>query len=236
VRELLDMVDLAGMGDRDPEQLSGGQQQRVALARALAPGPEVLLLDEPMSALDARLREQLRRQVKAIQSELGITTVYVTHDQEEALAVSDRVAVLSAGEIEQVGEPQEVYRRPGSRFVATFVGENNLFDGEFAGRDGDELRVRVGNREFELAGEPTPGVDREGDPVAFCVRPESLSTGATTNRLEVTVDGWEFLGEACRVRGEWQGRRVVLRVPDPPEEDVLAVGFDPEAAHVVPSE
>ena len=126
VGDLLEMMDIAGMGDRDPDNLSGGQQQRVALARALAPEPDVLLLDEPMSALDARLREQLRRSVKRVQKELGVTTVYVTHDQEEALAVSDRVAVMNGGRVEQVGTPQDVYRRPETEFVATFVGDNNV--------------------------------------------------------------------------------------------------------------
>jgi thiamine transport system ATP-binding protein len=189
-----------------------------------------------MSALDARLREELRRQVKAIQSELGITTVYVTHDQEEALAVSDRVAVLSAGEIEQTGRPQAVYRRPESRFVATFVGENNLLDGESRGRAGDALRVAVGDREFSVRADGTARVTEPGDPVSFCVRPESLHAGAEKNRIEVTVDDWEFLGEACRVRGEWAGRPIVVRVPDPPESDRLHVGFVPGDAHVVPRE
>ena len=129
VRELLELVDLAGTADRDPDSLSGGQRQRVAMARALAPGPDVLLLDEPMSALDAQLRERLRVQIKAIQRELAITTVYVTHDQEEALAVSDRVAVMRAGATEQVAPPRTVYRRPATRFVAEFVGDNNGFDG-----------------------------------------------------------------------------------------------------------
>ena len=129
VASLLDLVDLPDAGSRDPSELSGGQRQRIALARALAPGPDLLLLDEPMSALDARLRERLRLQIKEIQSELGVTTLYVTHDQEEALAISDRVAVMSDGAIEQVGTPREIYRRPATRFVAAFVGDNNVFEG-----------------------------------------------------------------------------------------------------------
>jgi len=129
---LLELVDLPEMSDRDPESLSGGQKQRVAIARALAPGPDVLLLDEPMSALDARLRERLRLQVRSIQRSLGITTVYVTHDQEEALSVSDRVAVVRDGSVAQVAPPRTVYRRPASRFVAEFVGDNNVFEGVVA--------------------------------------------------------------------------------------------------------
>ncbi|GGJ07766.1 ABC transporter [Halobellus salinus] len=139
VASLLELVDLPDAGPRDPGALSGGQRQRVALARALAPGPDLLLLDEPMSALDARLRERLRLQIKRIQSTLGITTLYVTHDQEEALAVSDRVAVMSDGAVEQVGPPQAVYRRPETRFVAEFVGDNNVFEGRVeSSRTGDE--------------------------------------------------------------------------------------------------
>jgi len=137
VAELLELVDLPDSADRDPESLSGGQKQRVAMARALAPGPDVLLLDEPMSALDARLRERLRVQVRAIQSELGITTVYVTHDQEEALAISDRVAVMSGGTPEQVAPPRTVYREPATRFVAEFVGDNNVFTGRVVDAQAD---------------------------------------------------------------------------------------------------
>ncbi|SHH42828.1 ABC transporter ATP-binding protein [Halobaculum gomorrense] len=141
VAELLDLVDLPGFADRDPDTLSGGQQQRVALARALAPEPRLLLLDEPMSALDARLRERLRVQVRAIQRELDITTVYVTHDQEEALAVSDRVAVIDDGRIEQVGPPRELYDSPRTRFVAEFLGNNNVLIGEIERSDPPSLRV-----------------------------------------------------------------------------------------------
>jgi len=144
VAELLDLVDLAGMADRDPASLSGGQQQRVAMARALAPGPSVLLLDEPMSALDAQLRERLRVQVKAIQRELDITTIYVTHDQEEALAISDRVAVMRSGTPEQIAPPRAVYRRPSSRFVATFVGDNNVFEGVVTAFVGTATSVESG--------------------------------------------------------------------------------------------
>ncbi|WP_228546179.1 ABC transporter ATP-binding protein [Halegenticoccus tardaugens] len=193
VAGLLSLVNLDGLGDRRPEALSGGQQQRVALARALAPGPRLLLLDEPMSALDARLRERLRLQVKEIQSALGVTTVYVTHDQEEALAVSDRVAVMNDGGIEQVGAPRAVYRRPGSRFVAAFVGHNNVLDGEIVadrdrfdsgdemegfdlGRetgelDADRMRVAVGDETFAI---PSPDVAERG---AASGTPESPSVG-----------------------------------------------------------
>ena len=148
VGELLELIHLEGRGDRYPYQLSGGQQQRVALARALAIEPQVLLLDEPLSALDAKIRIVLRKEIRAIQRQLGITTVYVTHDQEEALSLSDRVVVMSEGRIEQIGTPSEIYNFPATTFVASFVGTLNLvsagvIDGG-SGRlsiDGQEVRT-----------------------------------------------------------------------------------------------
>ncbi|MFC5277555.1 ABC transporter ATP-binding protein [Halorubrum rubrum] len=247
VRDLLDLVDLSGTADRDPESLSGGQQQRVAMARALAPGPDLLLLDEPMSALDARLRERLRLQVREIQRELGITTVYVTHDQEEALSVSDRVAVMRGGTPEQVAPPRSVYRRPASRFVAEFVGDNNVFEGVVAGTDdesagggtdspartvlvdigGETLRVAVDEREDAATGTPGPG-----DRVTFCVRPQHLRVGRAENGLRATVASAEFLGETTRVHLDCDGRDLVVRAEDPLDGTVV-VGFDPEDAHVI---
>ncbi len=235
IAELLELVDLSGFGDRDPDSLSGGQQQRIALARALAPGPDVLLLDEPMSALDARLRQQLRRQVRRIQSDLGITTIYVTHDQEEALAVSDRLAVLSEGRVEQVGTPREVYREPATEFVARFVGENNLFTGEIL-PDADRRRVAVGGAEWTLPPAPdgTGGVSRAGtDTVTFCVRPGALSTAGGTNELTATVTDWAFLGESVRIHAEWNGREITVRLPDVPETERLTLGFEPDDVRVI---
>ncbi|WP_135854959.1 ABC transporter ATP-binding protein [Halorussus salinus] len=224
VAGLLELVDLPGFQDRNPDELSGGQRQRVALARALAPGPNVLLLDEPMSALDARLRQDLRTQVKRIQSELSITTVYVTHDQEEALAVSDRVAVMNEGVVEQVGTPEEVYRRPDTRFVAEFLGENNVFAGEV---EGDA--AWVGGTPFRLSGLDAP----EGSEVVFCVRPEKLTRGPSENAFEATVETVEFLGESFRAHLDWEGRDVTLRADERPTDERLRVGFDPDDAHVV---
>ncbi|WP_433628985.1 ABC transporter ATP-binding protein [Halomicrococcus sp. NG-SE-24] len=229
IAELLDLVDLAGFGDRDPDELSGGQRQRVALARALAPGPELLLLDEPMSALDARLRKRLRTQVRRIQSDLGITTVYVTHDQEEALAVSDRVAVMHDGRIEQTGEPETVYRNPDSRFVAEFLGENNVFDARVRAVETKGSTVEVGDREFVV---PDAG-GTVGDRVTFCVRPETLRLDGGENRFEAHVETVEFLGEAFRVHLDWDGRPVTLRAADEPDDDRVRVGFDSSDAHVV---
>jgi thiamine transport system ATP-binding protein len=238
VRELLELVDLAGMRDREPDQLSGGQQQRVAIARALAPGPDVLLLDEPMSALDAQLRERLRVQVREIQQALGITTVYVTHDQEEALAVSDRVAVMRGGTPEQVAAPQEIYRRPETRFVAEFVGDNNVFEGTVRSVDENGIAaVDVGPETFAVD-VAERGV-ATGDAVACCVRPENLwvDPGADDrprfeNETTATVESAEFLGETTRVHLEWHGRELLVRTHDPLTGDVT-VGFEPDDAHVV---
>ncbi|QDX39987.1 ABC transporter ATP-binding protein [Salarchaeum sp. JOR-1] len=229
VAELLDLVDLRGFEDRDPAELSGGQQQRVALARALAPGPSLLLLDEPMSALDARLRGTLRRHVKRIQRDLGITTIYVTHDQEEALSISDRLAVMNDGGVEQAGTPQAVYRDPGTRFVAEFVGDNNVLDGAIADREGGVATVDVGGETLRVAG-VGGGV---GDRVTFCVRPEQLARDATENRLDIAVETAEFLGETTRVYGTWNDRQVVVRLDDVPETDTLTLGFEPESPTVL---
>jgi thiamine transport system ATP-binding protein len=239
VDELLDLVDMAGMGDRDPTELSGGQQQRVSLARALAPGPEVLLLDEPLSALDARLRERLRVTVRGIQRELGITTVYVTHDQAEALAVSDRVAVMNDGRIEQVGSPETVYREPASRFVASFVGDNNLLDGDVVGVD--PPRATVQGVEVGLP----PGASGRvtvGERVTLSIRPEALDVvpdartagGGRQTTLEATVESVEFLGEAYRLHCTWRGRELLVRSDArEPAGGVVALGFDPADARLI---
>ncbi|MFC7019530.1 MULTISPECIES: ABC transporter ATP-binding protein [Haloarcula] len=230
VADLLDLVDLSGMVDRGPETLSGGQQQRVAMARALAPGPDVLLLDEPMSALDAKLRERLRVQVREIQEELGITTVYVTHDQEEALAVSDRVAVLRAGRPEQVGAPRAVYREPATEFVAEFVGDNNVFTGEVREVDDGVASVAVGGEQLSVTVADDVAPD---DRVTFCVRPERLSLAGGENRLRGTVRSAEFLGGTTRVRVGWGDSELLVRTEDP-LSGTVCVGFDADDAHVLP--
>ena len=235
VDELLELVDMAGMSERDPTELSGGQQQRVSLARALASGPDVLLLDEPLSALDARLRERLRVTVRGIQRDLGITTVYVTHDQAEALAVSDRVAVMNDGRIEQVGTPEAVYREPASRFVASFVGDNNLLDGEVTSTD--PPRASVEGVELDL---PPDAAVAVGERVTLSVRPEAVDVlsgagdGRSGTTLEASVEGVEFLGEAYRLHCDWRGTELLVRsdAREPPGSAV-ALGFDPADARLV---
>ncbi len=231
VEDLLALVDLEGMGERSPSTLSGGQRQRVALARALAPDPQLLLLDEPLSALDARLRKTLRRQIRRIQSELGVTTVYVTHDQEEALAVSDRVAVMNAGRIEQVGTPETVYRRPATRFVARFVGENTLLEGRVTETD---TRTAPGTTLVSVDCDGRTFTARSDRPVtgavSLCVRPRGFSRSAGSNRMRVGVEHVEFLGETVRVHARWEGTSVVVATDDVPTGDTLDIGFSPDDA------
>ena len=175
VKEMLDLVRMGEMADRLPAQLSGGQQQRVALARAIAPRPSVLLLDEPLSALDLKLRKQMQIELKRMQTDTGITFIFVTHDQEEALTMSDRIAVMSAGNILQIGSPHEIYNHPANRFVAGFIGESNFLSGTVteAGRgDARPVTVRLsGGREVEAAA--AAGETPAGE-VSLAIRPEQI--------------------------------------------------------------
>jgi iron(III) transport system ATP-binding protein len=196
VDELLRLVGLPDSGRKYPAQLSGGQQQRVAVARALALSPGLLLLDEPLSALDARVRAYLRIEIRRLHQRLGVTTIMVTHDQEEALTMADRIVVMNEGVIEQVGTPTQVYRKPASAFVADFVGTTNFLPGVVIGSD----RVRFG--EIDLACEPgiRPG---PGHDVTLAIRPEDVVVrnidAATPNSFSVRVAEIEFLGSFCRV-------------------------------------
>jgi spermidine/putrescine transport system ATP-binding protein len=176
VSSMLDLVELPGYERRKPSQLSGGQQQRVALARALINHPRVLLLDEPLGALDLKLRKQMQLELKRIQTEVGITFIYVTHDQEEAMTMSDRIAVMRAGHIEQLGTPEQLYERPTTPFVAGFLGVSNLLEGEVAGHDGPLVSIRL--RDGTVLRAPADGVAASG-PVRVGVRPEKLRVDAS---------------------------------------------------------
>ena len=187
-QDMLDLVRLDAFAARRPGQLSGGQQQRVALARALAPHPRVLLLDEPLSALDLKLRQSMRSELKRLQKETGITFVFVTHDQEEALAMSDRIAVMSVGEIQQVGDPAQIYEYPENRFVAEFIGDANFFEAEALGG----ARYRLGNG-AELDG-PERAPDTPPHKVTVFFRPEKAALGA--NGLKGRVRDILYLGNA----------------------------------------
>jgi iron(III) transport system ATP-binding protein len=195
VRELLALVDLADQGDKYPAQLSGGQQQRVALARALATSPSLLLLDEPLSALDARVRVRLRDEIKSLQRRLGVTTIMVTHDQEEALAMADRIVVMNHGTIEQIGTPREIYSQPTSAFVADFVGTMTFIDGVVGG----EGWVTAYGQRFVV-----PGVvgKAAGTAIRLGFRPEEIQVrnvnATTVNQLTCTVKMLDYLGSFCR--------------------------------------
>ncbi|HUQ78212.1 MAG TPA: ABC transporter ATP-binding protein [Patescibacteria group bacterium] len=197
VGELLELINLPDKGARYPWQLSGGQQQRVALARALAIEPEVLLLDEPLSALDAKIRVALRKEIRTIQRQLGITTVYVTHDQEEAMSLSDRVVVMSEGRIEQIGPPPEIYNFPATPFVASFVGTLNLLPAAVVDAPGGMVSVAGQSIRTPKAIRTDP--DR---PVTVALRPEAVEIGEAggANRLTGRVEDVSFLGSIVRTR------------------------------------
>ncbi|MGQ0847587.1 MAG: ABC transporter ATP-binding protein [Actinomycetota bacterium] len=196
VAELLELIQLPDKGASYPHELSGGQQQRVALARALAIRPQVLLLDEPLSALDAKIRDELRNEIRRIQRQLNITTVYVTHDQEEALALSDRVVVMSRGRMEQVAPPFEIYNTPTTGFVASFVGQLNRLDGRVV--EASAGTVAVGGTVLST----TSTIDAQaGESVTLMVRPEELDVGDhESNQLKGVVESVNFLGAIVRVR------------------------------------
>jgi putative spermidine/putrescine transport system ATP-binding protein len=205
--EMLDLVDLSTQADRYPHQISGGQQQRVALARALAIEPQVLLLDEPLSALDAKVRAQLRDQIRRIQLEVGITTLFVTHDQEEALAIADRVGVMRDGRIEQLAPPTEVYSRPATAFVAEFVGLTNRLAGTVSG-----AVVTVRGRDLPLVDTSTPA-----GPVTALVRPEAVSLASDTaggsGQLTGTVIATTFLGATSRITVDLGDATILAQLP-----------------------
>jgi len=210
VAELCELTRLAGLEGRYPHELSGGQQQRVALARALAPNPQILLLDEPLSALDAKIRAHLRAEVRAVVKRFGITTVYVTHDQEEALSMSDRVAVMDHGRIRQVGDPLSVYLRPADRFVAEFIGTSNTLAGRVAGDREGMVEIEGRHLAAHIPDGLSPG------PCTVCVRPEHLSLrraddGGPAARLTAMA----FLGHTVRATLETAaGTRLVADVPN----------------------
>ncbi len=193
VKELLQLVELTGSEQKYPRQLSGGQQQRVALARAIAPSPKLLLLDEPLSALDAKVRVYLREKIRELQKQLGLTTIMVTHDQEEALTMADRIVVMNQGRIDQVGAPIEIYKRPSTRFVANFVGKANFIGGNVSG-----TLIQIAQNTF-----PTMEGDKLSDgAIDICVRPEHIqltSPGATSGGTLGRVEKVEFLGSFYRV-------------------------------------
>jgi spermidine/putrescine transport system ATP-binding protein len=238
VREILGMVDLTGLGGRKPRQLSGGQQQRVALARALVNSPQVLLLDEPLGALDLKLRKQMQLTLKRIQHDIGITFVHVTHDQEEAMTMADAIAVMNGGRIEQLGAPEELYERPRTSFVARFLGASNLLQG--AVEDGQAVRLPSG-----VTLRVGEGLPPRGTEVAVGIRPEKLRLKPLRdgeNRLKGTVAERSYVGVATQYIVKTPDGTVSVFVQNAasragglePGADV-ELSFDPDAAFVVDS-
>jgi putative spermidine/putrescine transport system ATP-binding protein len=210
--EMLELVRLSAVGDRRPAQISGGQRQRVALARALIKQPQVLLLDEPLGALDLKLREQMQTELKALQRQLGITFLFITHDQHEALSMSDRIGVFNQGRLEQVGTPRTIYNHPSTRFVADFVGAANVFDG---------ARAR------ELA---------QADSVML--RPERIRLGGAEGaRISGTVLDQQYFGAFSRLRVDWRGEAVTVDLapqsPPPAPGATAHLHWDADAVHVL---
>jgi spermidine/putrescine transport system ATP-binding protein len=232
VAEMLDLVQLAGLGDRRPAQLSGGQQQRVAVARALAKSPRVLLLDEPLSALDQKLRVGMQSELKRLQRETGITFIFVTHDQREALTMSDRVAVMNAGSILQIGSPHDIYEKPAARFVADFIGETNFLLAQALGAN----RYRLSSGATLEAAEP----GQEGLSVTLAIRPERArldAAGPVTGRVQdIVYEGTDTIfrlllpgGETIRIRQQnSDGAKPRLAIGD-----LAAVTLPPESIRVL---
>ncbi len=249
VAEMLRLVQLEGLGERRPDQLSGGQKQRVALARALAKRPKLLLLDEPLAALDRRLREETQFELMHLQKSFGVTFLVVTHDQREAMAMASRIAVMRAGRIEQIGSPAEIYERPNSSYVARFIGEINLLDGEIvaAGQDFVSVSTAVGFVNAACAITLAPG-----RPVAVAVRPERIlvtaldlaqASPSPINALEGKIEEKAYLGDVTLYQIRLAGG-LVLRAArqnaDPgahvfEQGDKVLARFAPEAASVLPS-
>jgi putative spermidine/putrescine transport system ATP-binding protein len=223
VAEMLELVGLSHLGNRYPFQLSGGQQQRVALARALAIKPQVLLLDEPLSALDAKIRVSLREEIRSIQRKMGITTIFVTHDQEEALSISDRIVVMHQGRADQIGTPFEIYNRPKTKFVATFVGTLSIIEATVA--DPAANTVTIGGKSIRLS-EPL-GNAKQGDKIALALRPEALSLNSGENRdfsLSGTVESVSFLGSVIRTKLKVDGQSISFDMFNNPSVKPPAIG------------
>lgn len=246
VAEMLALVQMSDYGSRKPNQLSGGQQQRIALARALAPKPKVLLLDEPLSALDLKLRQAMRSELKNLQKQMGITFVFVTHDQEEAMSMSDRIAVMSQGKLQQLDQPQSLYQNPRNRFVANFVGDVNLIDAQVVESQGDALLCQHGEHRLTVR---NPGDRSVGDAVTIAIRPETLTLapvsdvalkGKVTERmylgtdtfLTVRIDDQTQLNVRCQNTDHNQLREAESGgLPDLEEE--IGLKFSPASAVVL---
>ena len=237
VRQVLELVEMTPYEQRYPHQLSGGQQQRVALARALVYSPSVLLLDEPFSNLDAKLRERARAWVKELQGTLGLTTIFVTHDQDEALSMSDRVAVMSSGEVQQIGTPEEIYRHPANRFVAEFVGRVNLIEGLVSGGERGSLVVDITGSSHRLLVDDGAGASGS---VTVAVRPEAVTVMRLddhsvngTNTWEADVGTVAFLGDHYEYEVNADSVALTVQSSRRVEGERIRVHIPPDACAVV---
>ena len=230
VEEALNMVRLLGTERRKPNQLSGGQQQRVALARSLVKRPQVLLLDEPLGALDLKLRKEMQLELKALQQEVGITFVYVTHDQEEALTMSDRIAVMSQGKVLQVGTPVEIYERPNCKFVADFIGTSNFMVGEVKSIEKDQAQVLIPNVNCEITGHISGNVT-VGQTVAVSIRPEKIrlaeKAGLSQNCFEGAISSTTYIGSDTHLVVDVKGMKLKVW-----EQNKIS-SLDPKAYYTV---
>ncbi len=230
VQEALALVRLGAHARRFPRELSGGQRQRVAIARAVVIAPPVLLLDEPMSNLDAKLREDMQFELREIQRKLGTTTVMVTHDQSEALSISDRVVVMEAGRITQIDTPYRAYEHPGNAFVSQFVGKTNLLAGTVVSQQDGEIRVDLGGRMSEASPSAEAHAMQAGDAVTLCIRPEKLALGAPgTGRLAGRVTSRFFLGSQWLYRLDSEAGEMLAccqNAGDEPYPEGAVVGID----------
>jgi putative spermidine/putrescine transport system ATP-binding protein len=231
INELLNLIGLPELANRYPHQLSGGQQQRVALARALAPKPRVLLLDEPLSALDSKIRLSLRTEIREIQRKLGMTTIFVTHDQEEALSISDRIVVMNGGVAEQVASPAEIYSQPASRFVASFVGSLNILEATVTSARGE---ASLNGQTFLLPASVSAGQSlQSGQTIHFGLRPETillecLDCPVADHRvcLKARILDVSFLGSFVRVKADVAGKPVLVDLLSRPGESLPQLGAD----------
>lgn len=238
VNRVLDLVHLTGYGDRGPSQLSGGQQQRVALARALVMEPKVLLMDEPLSNLDAKLREEMRTEIRRIQQTLNITSVYVTHDQIEAMTLSDRIVVMNEGIIEQIGSPTDIYRYPKSRFVADFIGRVNFVPGRVLKQMDQRLEVEVFGRTMTLSS--VRGLFRSGQAVTLIIRPEMISINGKENGYSAVIRRAVYLGNVIEYELEIGGQLLIAAETDPhklviyPEGEKVSITLAENVIQVLP--
>jgi iron(III) transport system ATP-binding protein len=236
VHNALDMMELGKLAERRPHELSGGQQQRVALARSLVIEPRVLLFDEPLSNLDAKLRVQMRSEIHNLQRRLNITSVYVTHDQVEAMALSDRVVIMNEGRIEQIGTPEEIYRRPASRFVADFIGRANFVEAKVEAVQARAVTVTMFGQTVTLPVEFDP---KPGDSVVAVIRPEALTLSNDPALPQATVDQVMYLGSSVDYVVEANGQPFTVVDADPrfghvfKEGQTVGISFVPETVHLL---